>query len=367
MADRDQEFRPLYAVPPGSTLEEVLVDRGMTQTELARRMGRPLKTINEIIQAKAAITPETSIQLERVLGVPAEFWTNLERQYREDQARVKEIEALEKRTDWLDRFPLQDLQRRGHLPKTRDRATLLHYLLRFFGVASTGAWEELWLKPAAAFRRSKVFVASQEATASWLRAGALDAARIETSEYDQEAFLSFLRSAKSLTTQDPETFYRPLMDGCRLAGVAVVFLAPFAGTRVYGATQWVGQHNAVLQLSNRYKTDDHLWFTFFHEAGHIALHSHRETFVEGKDVSLDTGDQLEQEANEFAADQLIPKEEWTRFVATNPSTLTGVSAFAKRLGISPGVVVGRLQHEGAWPYTQGNGLKRRFTLEGAEA
>ena len=68
MADRDQEFRPLYAVPPGSTLEELLVDRGMTQTELARRMGRPLKTINEIIQAKAAITPETSIQLERVLG-----------------------------------------------------------------------------------------------------------------------------------------------------------------------------------------------------------------------------------------------------------------------------------------------------------
>ena len=95
MADRDQEFRPLYAVPPGNTLEEVLADRGMTQTELARRMGRPLKTINEIIQAKAAITPETSIQLERVLGVPAEFWTNLERHYREDQARVKEIEALE--------------------------------------------------------------------------------------------------------------------------------------------------------------------------------------------------------------------------------------------------------------------------------
>src|SRR5438132_11278391 len=110
MPDRDQEFRPLYAIPPGNTLEEVLADRGMTQTELARRMGRPLKTINEIIQAKAAITPETSIQLERVLGVPAEFWTNLERQYREDQARVRELEALQAHTAWLKRFPLRDLQ-----------------------------------------------------------------------------------------------------------------------------------------------------------------------------------------------------------------------------------------------------------------
>ena len=160
MADRDQEFRPLYAVPPGDTLEEFLIDRGMTQTELARRMGRPLKTINEIIQAKAAITPETSIQLERVLGGSADFWTNLEREYRVDLARVKEVEALHQHAEWLSRFPIDDLQRLGHLPETRDRPTLLHYLLRFFGVASIGAWQDLWLQPKAAFRRSEVFEAS---------------------------------------------------------------------------------------------------------------------------------------------------------------------------------------------------------------
>src|SRR5438477_11195797 len=63
---------------PGETLLELLEERGMTQVELGERMGRPLKTINEIIKGKAAITPETAIQLERVFGVPNDFWNQNE-------------------------------------------------------------------------------------------------------------------------------------------------------------------------------------------------------------------------------------------------------------------------------------------------
>ena len=152
------------------------------------------------------------------------------------------------------------------------------------------------------------------------------------------------------------------MAGCRRAGVAVVFLAPFAGTRAFGATQWLGHSKAVIQLSNRYKTDDHLWFTFFHEAGHIVRHSHHDIFVEGKDAATSGADELEASANEFAAGMLIPGDAWRRFIATNPSTLSAVSAFAMREGVSPGIVVGRLQHGGTWPHSQGNALKRRITL-----
>src|SRR5258708_17099367 len=228
MTDRAEQFRPLYAMPPGNTLEEILADRGMTQTELAQRMGRPLKTINESIEAKADITPETSIQLERVLGLPAAFWTNFERHYREDLARVKEIEALHEHADWLSRFPLRDLKRLGHLPQTRDIPTLLHYLLRFFGVASVEAWKQQWLQPAAAFRRSKVFATSEEATAPWLRAGTLESERIQSPPYDPAVFLAFLHSASALPRQDPEEVLGSLLDECGRSGAVVVFLAPFA-------------------------------------------------------------------------------------------------------------------------------------------
>ncbi|MEI6045856.1 MAG: HigA family addiction module antitoxin [Chloroflexota bacterium] len=88
------EFKPNYAVPPGETLEETLEAIGMSQQELAERIGQPLKTINELIQGKTAITADTALQLEKVIGVSAEFWLRLERQYRETLARLYEQEHL---------------------------------------------------------------------------------------------------------------------------------------------------------------------------------------------------------------------------------------------------------------------------------
>jgi len=76
------EYYPDTVSAPGDTLLDVLEDRGMSQAQLATRMGRPKKTINEIIKGKAAITPETAIQLERTLGISADFWSRRESSYR---------------------------------------------------------------------------------------------------------------------------------------------------------------------------------------------------------------------------------------------------------------------------------------------
>lgn len=91
MATRTKEggFNPNYAVPPGETLKETLKSIGMTQAELSSRTGRSKRTINKITRGNTAITPDTAIQFERVLGVPASFWNNLERNYQETLARLK--------------------------------------------------------------------------------------------------------------------------------------------------------------------------------------------------------------------------------------------------------------------------------------
>jgi addiction module HigA family antidote len=101
------QYTPDYVSPPGETLEEILDEREMTQVELADRMGRPKKTISEIINGKAAITPETALQLERVLGIPASFWNNRERDYREALARKEEQERLSKQVAWLEQIPIK--------------------------------------------------------------------------------------------------------------------------------------------------------------------------------------------------------------------------------------------------------------------
>ena len=76
-------------VPPGEILEEELVERGITQKELAQRMGRPIQTMNEIIRGKRALTAETALDLERVLGIEAGLWVRLEGDYRLALARQK--------------------------------------------------------------------------------------------------------------------------------------------------------------------------------------------------------------------------------------------------------------------------------------
>jgi HTH-type transcriptional regulator / antitoxin HigA len=79
---------PDVAIPPGELLAEELRERGLSQSELARRMGRPVQAINEIVRGRKAITPETALQLGKVLGTDAYTWVRLEADYRFNLARL---------------------------------------------------------------------------------------------------------------------------------------------------------------------------------------------------------------------------------------------------------------------------------------
>lgn len=81
---------PDVAIPPGEFLAEEIEARNLSQKELARLMGRPANTINEIINGKKAITAETALQLEAVMPeIPARFWLNLETDYQLTKALIK--------------------------------------------------------------------------------------------------------------------------------------------------------------------------------------------------------------------------------------------------------------------------------------
>src|SRR6266700_8057957 len=86
---------PDIALPPGELLAETLETLGLSQADLARRAGRPAQAINEMIRGTKEITPDTALQLERVLGVPAHIWTRLEADYRCNLARLHDLTALE--------------------------------------------------------------------------------------------------------------------------------------------------------------------------------------------------------------------------------------------------------------------------------
>ena len=144
---------------------------------------------------------------------------------------------------------------------------------------------------------------------------------------------------------------------CNEAGVALALVQPLQKTALSGAAWWLSPRKAVIQLTARHKSDDHLWFSFFHEAAHILLHSKKGVFVDETN-----GDDAEQEieANEWASNFLVPKSAWEKFVATSPRSERVVRLFAEEQGIAPGIVVGMLQHEGFLPWTHLNALKVRL-------
>ncbi len=351
------EYIPDYAVTPGEVLAHELELRRMSRTELAKRTGLSEKHVISILKGKGStiITPETAIKLERALGMPVDYWLNLEANYQETRARLAEQVELEKELDWLNRIPLREMVKRGWLKRHRDKRDQLKEVLRFFGIASVAQWQEIWPEVAVAYRQHAKQQIFPEAISAWLRQGEIEAAAIKCQPYEKARFRAALDEARGLASEpDPSEFVPALRALCARAGVAVVLVPGLPKTGLSGATRWLNPDKALIQLSLRYKSNDHLWFTFFHEAAHILLHGKKELFLEGLDGVDDT---KEHEANVFARDRLIPPREFASFVRQTDFSQEAIRQFAESIGIAPGIVVGRLQYERQIPHSHCNSLK----------
>jgi addiction module HigA family antidote len=360
MTDITNTYEPRRVSPPGGTLQDILDERGMAQNELAERTGLTPKAINEIIKGKMAITPDTALKLERALGMAAEFWLAREQHYQEWVARQRAHEEQADAVTWLKTVPLRELVTCGLVREYKSKVEQVGEMFRFFGVASRDAWQEVYATPQAAFRRSRAFECDVGATAAWLRVGELQAQAIKTEAYRAERFRHILKDAVRLTRKPFSEVADLLKESCASAGVAVVYVPEIKGCRASGVTRWLSSTKALIQLSDRYKTEDHFWFTFFHETGHILLHRKKDVFLEGGGSETEQ----EREADRFAQDMLIPSSEYAKLRGRAAAGLTAaaVRAFADEVGVSPGIVVGRLQHDKLTRFDRLNDLKTRLEL-----
>lgn len=359
MANDPMPWEPDWAVAPGEVLADALAERNMSQSELARRMDRPVKTINEIVNAKAAITPDTALQIERALGISARFWNNLEVEFRAHLARLRADTEMEEAEPWAADFPFADLAAFGAVPPASTKSRKAEAILSFFGVSSTTAWEREWLAPAASFRASPAFQANPKAVAAWLRWGEVEAQTIETAPFDESTFRAAVRSARGLTRSEPiSAVLEEIREIFAAAGVALVLTPELKGTHLSGAARWLSPRRALIQISLRHKADDQLWFSLFHESGHV-LSGDR---VDSLDLDSDENAEAPAElaADSFARDELVSPSDWAEFVAAGAMTEARVRAFARDQGIAAGIIVGRLQREDVIPRNRMNNLKRKL-------
>ncbi len=350
-------YNPDYAVPPGWILEERLEAERISHAEFARRCGRSPKLISEIISGKASLEPGTALQFEKVLGIDASVWLGIESAYRLHCAREAEAGEAAALAEWAMAFPVRDLVERGCFQPPVSEADTVSKLLAFFGVGSVDAWTALYGRANVAYRHSPTFKSNVAALATWIRLGAIKAELQECSDYSESRFRRAVRTVRNLTREGVVEALQRTTELCNEAGVALVIAKPLPKTALSGAAWWLSPRKAVIQLTVRHKTDDHLWFSFFHEAAHILLHSKKETYV---DETIGNEAALEAEANEWASNMLVPSRAWQQFVGTSPCSAHAVRVFADEQGIAPGIVVGMLQHKGYIPWTHLNTLKVRL-------
>lgn len=355
---REGSLKRDWISPPGHTIADLLEERNWTQAQLADRLGVSRKHVSELITGKATISEANAIKLARVLGSTVGFWLNREADYRAALADLRAIEQLRDDVSWLDELPISHMRKAGWIQSSRDKAQTVSECLQFFGVGSVDAWRA-WSNGLGqtAYRMSDRASKAFGSIAAWLRFGEIQAFNLECKDYSKEVFKTHLESLRALTLEpDPDVFVPRMRKLCADAGIAVVLAPTPGGCPASGATRWLAPNKALLMLSLRYKTNDHLWFTFFHEAAHILLHRKKLMFLE---LNQNGDGEEEAEANQFATDLLIPPR-YYGLLRTLASSKAEVSQFARKIGIPPGIVVGRMQHEGIITHRQLNSLKVRY-------
>ena len=349
-------------IPPGEYLAEVIDELGMTKDELAKRLNRPAPKLSAIFKGEKAITPNTALQLEKVVGVPAHIWTGLEAEYRLVLARRQqnlEQQQLKAESPLATRFRYADLVKLGVVGKKTRPVDKVLELQKFFGVTSLKTVLDL-RRYQVAFRSGSSGKRSPEAVAAWLRIGELEAHKLQCAPFNKNKLKGALYTIRAMTMQTPEHFQDNLRRVLADSGVALVLCPHLPGTYAHGATFWLNREKAVVMMTFRYKWADIFWFSLFHELGHIFLYHNRQAVILEGNNGGSSLDKQDAEANRFAADTLIPPSLHKEFVKKRSFYPEDMINFAGQLGLSPGIVVGRLQNDKCLDPSWQNSLRTRL-------
>ena len=348
-------YIPNKSIHPGYTIAKALAREGMTQKSLSERTGLTEKHLSRIINGEASITVETALLLENALGGAASFWINLEKNYQETEARLERLVLVKKEVGMLSKFPYKDLAKRGYVEQTTNNAKRVENLWKFFGVNSLLFVQNT---EAVAYRKKDGMAVKSEAISAWLRCGEIESRKVNLPEYSESKLQEALSRIKLLSTEEPEKFSVKVANILNDAGVSVVYMPHFPGTGVSGAVRWIN-NNPIIQLSIYYAWADLFWFNLYHEIGHLLLHGKKDKFIEFDNKALSTAQEEEREADEFAGNALIPEEEYADFLK-NPLSRQGIADFASSLGIHPGIIAGRLCHDGLVKWQNVSKLRPRL-------
>jgi HTH-type transcriptional regulator/antitoxin HigA len=330
-------------IAPGEYIRDELEARGWTQEAFAHILGRPLRTVNQIITGTKAITPQTAQEIAAAFGTSAELWMNLESAYRLSKSRTDQ-DAVARRAKLYEEAPVKEMISRKWLPDCQKVDELEAVVGQFFAEPFE-----------AAARKATSYDTTTPAERAWMYQARNLARKITVpAVFHVQSAAAQLPALHALTVSEHEARRIPEVLG--KMGIRLVVVKPLQGTKIDGAAFWLDESSPVIALSLRFDRIDSFWFTLCHEVRHV---------MNGDKCSIDSDlvgpdatngpdiPAIEKRANEEASDFLIPKAKIDSFIVRHRPRYSKVNIirFANLHQIHPGIVVGQLQHRGAIQYS----------------
>lgn len=347
--------QPRWVSSPGDTIASLLHDRGLSLEDLADRAELSDPDARRILTGELTITSKIALVLHGLIGGSPDFWMRRSIQYTESLHWVQA-------DDIASALPLNQLVEFGWLKPQRDWIAAAQEVLDYFDVADANEWRRRWGRTVAAahYRAAQAFEPDEIAVAAWLRQVELRASSMQLSAWNPEYFREALQQLRRLTSQrDPQRFLPALQQIAASAGVAVVIERPPQGCSINGAVLQTADGRHVIGLTARYLADDQLWFTFFHEAGHLLHGTDGEAVLD--DLDQPPENDAERAANDFARDIILNGID---LATIDHRDHRDIARAAQRLQIAPGLLVGQLQHADVIAASHFNRLRRRYQWAG---
>ncbi|KUM36486.1 HigA family addiction module antitoxin [Arthrobacter sp. EpRS71] len=350
-----------YAVAPGEYLEEWIDEHGLSQQHVAELVGCSRKQINEIVNGRAPITPDTARRLERVTGVPTGSWLRYEAAYRADQARIADEENLAVYVDEIDPSAVAYLRSVGATQATkRSPGRLVSDFLSFH---RCGTWEAYVHLHEVASTGDYALAALKDSGASidrtllttWLRAGELEEPfeRGRSYDYQPENLRAALPELRARAAAPDSTMLQDMATILASVGVVFMVVEPPKKFPLLGMTRWIDKRVPVIQQTGRWGKDGFVIWALFHELGHVLNDPRGEMHLEYSTEKKRTG-AAEKAANKFALETLLGEE---GLAELSGLTRDGeIAAAANRIGVSPGVAVHQMHRRRMLSYQYGNRL-----------
>lgn len=262
-----ERSRSFIAIPPGATIKEQLADRGMNQKEFALRMGMSEKHISKLVNGEVQLTIDVARRLEMVLGLPAQFWCNLEAVYRETIAKVNEENAMEADIEIARKMPYSEMVQKGWIDDVTKWPQKVINLRKYFEVAQLTFLRDS-LIPQIACRKLSVTEKSDFALIAWAQKARIESREIAVKPINIAKLKKNISKVKELADTQTTNFRSQLAELLADCGIAVVFLPYIKGSFLHGVTFYDG-NRIVVGLTEGNKDDDRLRFSLFHELAHI--------------------------------------------------------------------------------------------------